>query len=132
MCIRDRYKELDELNSEEQTLNQHIEHVQIQLEEIAQDENNAGYAFVTYHDLCELSAAQPGEDEDKAFLVFGAPKGTTLEVPYWDQEDMNDMYRGYPYRLYLDSCMSGGEISVFVISDGMNARKKKSIIFCFL
>jgi hypothetical protein len=50
------------------------------------------------------------------FLVLGAPKGSTLEVPYWDCQNINDEYHDYPFRLFLNSNTTG-EISVYIISD---------------
>lgn len=41
---------------EEKTIDNDILYFQNKLEEIAKDENNSKYAFVTHNDLCNLSS----------------------------------------------------------------------------
>eukprot|EP01016_Furgasonia_blochmanni_P012815 TRINITY_DN16420_c0_g1_i1.p2 TRINITY_DN16420_c0_g1~~TRINITY_DN16420_c0_g1_i1.p2 ORF type:complete len:182 (+),score=56.35 TRINITY_DN16420_c0_g1_i1:87-632(+) len=134
--------QLEDLMLEESNINDHISELQKKLEEIERDEDNTKYAYVTHDDLSALQTNDLDEidndvigasgssvnrinnnnhENEGAFLVIHAPKGTTLEVPNWDVEGMQSVE--YPYRLFLNSRQ--GEISVYVVSDYSEAYENR-------
>lgn len=99
---------MEDLESEEREIDKWISTLQENLTDLAKEETNTKYAYVTFDDIKDLSSIN--REEDTPFLVIKAPKGTTLEVPTSD----NDKLGENPYQLFLKS--NEGEISVYVVS----------------
>lgn len=89
-----------------------ISTLQNSLNDLAKDEANAEFAYVTFEDIKAL-----GSEDQNPFLVIKAPKGTTLEVPTTENENLGEN----KYQLFLKS--PNGEISVYYVSGEANPPK---------
>ena len=76
--------------------------------DLAKEEENTKYAYVTFDDIKGLNSIS--KEEDSPFLVIKAPKGTTLEIPTSENDNPGEN----PYQLFLKS--KDGEIAVYVVS----------------
>lgn len=105
--------ELDKLKEEvrqsadqEQWLDTAIAQMQASLRELADDESNAQYAYVTHEDVRSIPAFAPD-----TVIAIKAPSGTTLEVP---DPDEGMEYPQRRYQIYLKS--HSGPVEVFLVS----------------
>ena len=105
--------ELDQLkedvrvaSEQERWLDQSIADMQNSLRTLAEDEENAQYAYVTHEDVRSIAAFAPD-----TVIAIKAPSGTTLEVPDPD-EGMEFPHRRY--QIYLKS--QTGPVEVFLVS----------------
>lgn len=117
--IQELQKELAQIEAEEKEIDQWINTLQENLTDLAKDEANAKYAYVTHEDIKSLGALS--QDDQSPFLVIKAPKGTTLEVPTSENENLGEN----KYQLFLKS--NSGEITVYVVSDGTDEPAQKWI-----
>lgn len=106
--IQELQKELEDLEDDEKEIDKWIATLQENLTDLAKEEENTKYAYVTFDDIKALNSIN--REDDTPFLVIKAPKGTTLEVPTSD----NDNLGNNPYQLFLKS--NEGEIAVYVVS----------------
>lgn len=95
---------------EEQEIDKWTEYFQTALNNLAQDETNSLFSYVTFDDIKSVNTLTKAEGQP--FLVIRAPKGTTLEVPLPDQ--MDDQQE-FPYKMRLES--QTDEILIYVVSD---------------
>ena len=105
--------ELDQLKGEvrssaesETWLDQAIMEMQSSLRDLAEDQANASYAFVTHEDVRNINAFAAD-----TVIAIKAPSGTTLEVP--DPDEGMD-YPQRRYQIYLRS--TSGPVEVFLVS----------------
>ena len=105
--------ELDKLKEEvkastenEAWLDSAIAQMQTSLRELADDEANAQYAYVTHEDVRSIPAFAPD-----TVIAIKAPSGTTLEVP---DPDEGMEYPQRRYQIYLKS--QTGPVEVFLVS----------------
>lgn len=105
--------ELDKLKEEvkasaeqEQWLDNSIAMMQSSLRELADDESNAQFAYVTHEDVRSIPAFAPD-----TVIAIKAPSGTTLEVP---DPDEGMEYPQRRYQIYLKS--QSGPVEVFLVS----------------
>eukprot|EP00900_Chrysochromulina_parva_P001554 jgi/Chrpa1/1139/Chrysochromulina_OHIO_Genome00001388-RA len=103
--------ELDQLKGEvrssaesETWLDQAIMEMQSSLRDLAEDQANASYAFVTHEDVRNINAFAAD-----TVIAIKAPSGTTLEVP--DPDEGMD-YPQRRYQIYLRS--TSGPVEVFL------------------
>merc|ERR1711965_1236501 len=80
--------------------------MQNSLRELADDESNAQYAYVTHEDVRSIPAFAPD-----TVIAIKAPSGTTLEVP---DPDEGMEYPQRRYQIYLKS--QSGPVEVFLVS----------------
>lgn len=107
--IKQLTKELEQLAIEEQELDKWTAYLQNMLADLAKDETNNNYSYVTFDDIKSVNTIS--RDDDQPFLVIRAPKGTVLEVPTSSQEAEED----YPYKMKLTS--QDEEILIYVVSN---------------
>ena len=105
--------ELDKLKEEvrssteqERWLDGAIAQMQSSLRELADDDTNAQYAYVTHEDVRNIPAFAPD-----TVIAIKAPSGTTLEVP---DPDEGMEYPQRRYQIYLKS--QSGPVEVFLVS----------------
>lgn len=91
---------------QERWLDQSIAQMQQSLRELADDETNAQYAYVTHEDVRNIPAFAPD-----TVIAIKAPSGTTLEVP---DPDEGMEYPQRRYQIYLKS--QSGPVEVFLVS----------------
>lgn len=99
-------EEVENLNTEERRLDEHIREMQEKLRGLSEDENNQRWLFVTEEDIKCLPCFQ-----NETLIAIKAPHGTTLEVP--DPDEAVD-YPQRRYRIVLRSTM--GPIDVYLVS----------------
>lgn len=106
-------QELDKLKDDVRTateqeswLDTAITQMQSSLRELADDESNAQYAYVTHEDVRNIPQFAPD-----TVIAIKAPSGTTLEVP--DPDEGMD-YPQRRYQIYLKS--QSGPVEVFLVS----------------
>jgi len=90
----------------EQWLDDAIEQMQSSLRELAEDSENADYAFVTHEDIRNIASFNAD-----TVIAIKAPSGTTLEVP---DPDEGMEYPQRRYQIYLKS--QSGPVEVFLVS----------------
>ena len=78
------------------------------LTDLAGDETNNNYSYVTFDDIKILN---PSKEDNDPFLVIRAPKGTAFELPTHEKNENPE----YPYQLYLNT--GDGEILVYLVSN---------------
>ena len=83
-----------------------IEQMQNSLRTLAEDSENAGYAYVTHDDIRTI-----GSFTEDTVIAIKAPSGTTLEVP---DPDEGMEYPQRRYQIYLKS--QSGPVEVFLVS----------------
>eukprot|EP00331_Platyophrya_macrostoma_P005494 CAMPEP_0176410746 /NCGR_PEP_ID=MMETSP0127-20121128/3228_1 /TAXON_ID=938130 /ORGANISM="Platyophrya macrostoma, Strain WH" /LENGTH=286 /DNA_ID=CAMNT_0017790277 /DNA_START=27 /DNA_END=887 /DNA_ORIENTATION=- len=115
--IQELQKELEQIEAEEKEIDQWINTLQENLTDLAKDEANAKYAYVTHEDIKSLGSIS--QDDQNPFLVIKAPKGTTLEVPTSENDNLGEN----KYQLFLKS--TSGEITVYVVSEGTDEPAQK-------
>ena len=105
--------ELDKLKEDvrmatdqERWLDAAIGQMQQSLRELADDETNAQYAYVTHEDVRNIPQFAPD-----TVIAIKAPSGTTLEVP---DPDEGMEYPQRRYQIYLKS--QSGPVEVFLVS----------------
>jgi transcription factor E2F3 len=91
---------------QEQWLDNSIALMQSSLRELADDDTNAQYAYVTHEDVRSIPAFAPD-----TVIAIKAPSGTTLEVP---DPDEGMEYPQRRYQIYLKS--QSGPVEVFLVS----------------
>ena len=99
--------EVSKSQDAERWLDSAIGEMQSSLRELAQDQANAAYAYVTHEDVLSIGAFA-----SDTVIAIKAPSGTTLEVPDPD-EGMEFGQRRY--QIYLRS--QSGPVEVFLVSD---------------
>ena len=99
-------EEVQQSTEQERWLDAAILEMQNSLRELADDETNAQYAYVTHEDIRSIPAFQPD-----TVIAIKAPSGTTLEVP---DPDEGMEYPQRRYQIYLKS--STGPVEVFLVS----------------
>lgn len=117
--IQELQNELDNLERDEEEIDNWMNILQENLTDLAKEEANTKYAYVTFDDIKALNSIS--REENTPFLVVKAPKGTTLEVPTGDNDNLGDNQ----YQLFLKS--TEGEIAVYVVSadaDQENPKKQ--------
>jgi len=105
--------ELDKLKDDvrtslesEQWLDKAIGEMQGSLRELAEDQANSAYAYVTHEDVRSIGAFA-----SDTVIAIKAPSGTTLEVP---DPDEGMEYPQRRYQIYLRS--QSGPVEVFLVS----------------
>lgn len=93
---------------EEEKLDEWISFIQNELNEVANDEAQTKLAFLVFDDLKALNNFS--NDENEAFLIIKAPKGTSLEVPVRENNNSQTVH-----QLILSS--HSEEIKTFLVSD---------------
>ena len=99
-------EEVAQSTEQERWLDSAILEMQTSLRELADDETNAQYAYVTHDDVRSIPAFAPD-----TVIAIKAPSGTTLEVP--DPDEGMD-YPQRRYQIYLKS--QSGPVEVFLVS----------------
>ena len=84
--------------------------LQEMLTDLAKDEINNEYSFVTFDDIKAVNTV--AKEGDQPFLVIRAPKGTLLEVPNVEPDGGEDEH---PYKMKLTS--QHEEIFIYVVSN---------------
>ena len=107
--IKDLSKELEQLTTEEEEIDRWTNYLQTMLTDLAKDETNNKYSYVTFDDIKAVNTLS--KEDDQPFLVIRAPKGTVLEVPTNEQEAEEE----YPYKMKLTS--QDEEILIYVVSN---------------
>jgi len=97
-------EEVEELQSEESILDEHIKNIQGHLRDLA--ENNSDHAWISHESLLNIS-----DFEEETLIAIKAPQGTTLEVP--DPED-GMQWPNRKFQIVLNS--QQGPIHVFLVS----------------
>jgi hypothetical protein len=105
--------EIDQLTMEEKEIDKWTGHLQEMLTDLAKDETNNNYSYVTFDDIKSVNTLS--KEDDQPFLVIRAPKGTVLEVPVAEQEHEEE----YPYKMKLTS--QDEEILIYVVSNEKSA-----------
>jgi transcription factor E2F3 len=100
-------KDINSLQGQEMMLDDYILLMQSSLRELAEDEENAQYAYTSMDDVRNLPKMK-GE----TLIAIKAPPGTTLEVPDPD-EGMEEPNRRY--QIFLKSA-NFGPIDIFLVS----------------
>ena len=91
---------------QEQWLDGAITQMQASLRELADDDKNSEFAYVTHEDVRNIPAFAPD-----TVIAIKAPSGTTLEVP---DPDEGMEYPQRRYQIYLKS--QSGPVEVFLVS----------------
>jgi len=107
--LQDLLDEIEKLTAEEEEIDKWTNHLQDTLTNLSKDDSNNIYSYVTFDDVKSVNTLS--KDNDQPFLVIRAPKGTTLEVPVLDSEDMEE----FPYKMKLTS--QDEEILIYVVSN---------------
>jgi len=102
-------RELELLTTEEAEINKWTVYLQDMLADLAKDETNNNYSYVTFDDIKSVNSLS--KEDGQPFLVIRAPKGTVLEVPTSEQENEDD----FPYKMKLMS--QNEEILIYVVSN---------------
>ena len=106
--LKIKKKEHHDLIEQEKELDKWINKMQDTLIDLAKDETNGRYSYVTFEDIKSLN---PSKDDIDPFLVIRAPKGTAFELPTHEKDENPE----YPYQLYLNTV--NGEILVYLVSN---------------
>ena len=109
--IKNLSKEYEKLCAEEKLLDYWIDKTNEDLQNFAKNEEHSKYAFVTVNDIKNLKKSS---ESNETFLIIKAPKGTTMEIPLSNENELNENQE-YPNQIYLHS--EQGEIIPFIVSD---------------
>ncbi|KAK3142658.1 hypothetical protein QOZ80_4BG0349610 [Eleusine coracana subsp. coracana] len=99
--------EIENLNLQEQTLEEHISEIRENLKELTEDESNQMWLYLTEDDIKGLRCFQ-----NKTLIAIKAPHGTSLEVPDPDVKTGDNYKRRY--RMIIRSTM--GPVDVYLVS----------------
>lgn len=94
---------------EEREITKWTNNLQAMLADLAKDEMNNNYSYVSFDDIKVVNQQQ--KEGDQPFLVIRAPKGTLLEVPNPDPHSVEE----HKYKMKLTSQQE--EILIYVVSN---------------
>jgi len=108
------------MKNEEREIDRWMAHLQDLLSELAKDDTNSQYSYITFDDIKAVHSLT--KDNTQPFMVIRAPKGTILEVPNGENEEDED--DGYPYKMKLTS--EEEPILVYVVSNENEGKPKNA------
>ena len=89
------------------------------LADLAKDEANNKYSFVSFEDIKAVNAQN--KESDQPFLVIRAPKGTLLEVPNAQLDGTEE----FPHKMKLTS--QNEEIFIYVVSNDQQENQQPQV-----